>query len=155
MNLTNILNELKGVGIGNVVTIGIALLSIIQISPIKIDPWSKFFKLIGRMINGEVMDEIKSLKTDLVDVHKELDDINETSGRRDADAARNRILRFDDELRRKVDHSEEFFDQILDDITFYRKYCNEHDSYPNAKANSAMRNIETVYDICREENKFI
>lgn len=154
MDLMKMLDLLKGVGLGNCVVILVVLLSLIQIAPIKIDPWSRFFKCIGKMINGEVMTELKSVRDDLDGVHKELDTMKSTEERRDADAARNRILRFDDELRLKIDHSEEFFNQILDDINFYKTYCSSHD-YPNAKAESAMQNIEEVYRVCKRDNKFI
>ena len=155
MDLFKLAEMLKGVGLGNVLIIGVAVLSLIQITPLKIDPWSKFFKVIGKMVNGEVMTELKSVRDDLDGVHKELDTMKDTEERRDADAARNRILRFDDELRRKIDHSEEFFNQALEDVTFYRTYCSQHDTYPNAKADSAMRNIEDTYNMCKHENKFI
>lgn len=154
MDLMKMLDLLKGVGLGNCVVILVVLLSLIQIAPIKIDPWSRFFKWIGKMINGDVMTELKSVRDDLDGVHKELDTMKSTEERRDADAARNRILRFDDELRLKIDHSEEFFNQILDVINFYRTYCSGHD-YPNAKAESAMKNIEEVYRVCKRDNKFI
>lgn len=155
MDLMKILDSLKGVGLGNVVIIGVVLLSLVQIAPIKIDPWSRFFKWIGKLVNNDVMEEVKSIKEDLGNIHKELDETNDREERREANNTRNRILRFDDELRRKIDHSEEFFTQILDDVTFYRTYCDGHKSYPNDKADSAMQNIREVYDKCKKENKFI
>lgn len=155
MDLMKILEALKGVGLGNIVVIGAVLLSLVQITPLKINPWSHFFKWMGKLINGEVMDSIKDIKDDLDGVHKELESMKEKEELRDANNARNRILRFDDELRRKVEHSEEFYNQILDDVSFYRRYCNDHESYPNAKADSAMQNIEDTYHKCKNENKFI
>lgn len=155
MDLMKILEALKGVGLGNVVVIGAVLLSLVQITPLKINPWSHFFKWMGKLINGEVMDSIKEIKDDLDGVHKELEHMKDTEEYREANNCRNRILRFDDELRRKVDHSEEFFNQILSDISFYRTFCSEHESFPNARADSAMQNIEETYHRCKSENKFI
>lgn len=51
MDLFKLAEMLKGVGLGNVLIIGVAVLSLIQITPLKIDPWSKFFKIIGKMIH--------------------------------------------------------------------------------------------------------
>lgn len=155
MDIMKILGMLKGVGLGNVVVIGAVFLSLIQITPLKLNPWSHLFKWIGKIINGEVMENIKGIQKDLEGVHKELDQMKSTEELREATNCRNRILRFDDELRRKVDHSEEYYNQILEDVSFYRKFCTAHESYPNAKADSAMQNIEETYNHCRNENKFI
>lgn len=66
-----------------------------------------------------------------------------------ADQCRTRILRFSDELRRGVKHSEESFNNILEDIDFYVNYCNSNaDVYVNSKADAAIRNIKDVYDQC-------
>ena len=155
MDLVKIWGLLEGVGLGNLVVIGVVLLSLVQVAPIKIDPWSRFFKWVGKLINGEVMTEIKAIKEDLGNVHKELDTMKKEEDIRDANNTRNRILRFDDELRRKVDHSEEFFNQALEDVSNYREFCDNNKSYPNAKADSAMKNIEETYHDCKKNNKFI
>ena len=156
MDLISIWKMLEGFGLGNLVVIIVAFLSLVQITPIKINPWSRFFKWMGKLINGEVMDSLKSVKQDLESVHKEIDTIKEKEEIREANNLRNRILRFDDELRRKVDHSEESFNQALDDVSRYQDYCGKHEgSYHNAKADVAMQNIKDTYAICKKENKFI
>ena len=148
MDLVKVWQQLQGVGLGNVVVIGIIVLSLIQIAPLKLDPWSHFFKWVGKIINGDVMKEIDGLKKDVNEMKKHEAEL-------EANNERNRILRFDDELRRKIDHSEEFFDQILDDVSSYRRYCLQNKDYPNSKAESAMKNIEDTYRRCKQENKFI
>lgn len=156
MNIETIASHvLSGVGLGNLTVIFFAIVSLIQISPIKIDPWSKLFKWIGKSINGEVMDEIKSIKDDLNNIHDEMEKEKTHSRRKEADAARNRILRFDDELRRKVDHSEEFFNQILEDINTYESFCSADKGYENARANGAIAHIKKVHEHCRNTNTFI
>lgn len=156
MNLQDIVQFLKGVGLGNLIVIVGLLLSLIQIAPIKIDPWSKLFKWIGKIINGSVMDELKGIKEDLANVHAELDNVKEREEEREANSTRYRILRFDDELRQHIDHSEEHFTQILADVDKYKKYCDAHkDGYVNSKADSAMENIRTTYDDVKKYNKFI
>lgn len=155
MDALKILEQLEKFGVGNIAVIGIILASLIQVTPLKINPWSKLFKWMGKLINGDVMREIKEIKEDIENLHKELDEAKEEEERREANNARNRILRFDDELRRKIDHSEEFFNQALDDVTFYRHYCDSHEGYPNSKADSAMTNIEQTYHECKRDDKFI
>ena len=44
----------------------LAVLTVIQIAPIKINPWSALAKAIGRAINGEVIAKVDQLERDLV-----------------------------------------------------------------------------------------
>lgn len=157
MDILSIIDSLKEVGLGNITVLFILFLSFVQITPIKINPWSRFFNWLGRTINKDVLAELKIVKEDLSGVHKELDSMKEKADEREANATRNRILRFDDELRRKIEHSEEFWNQTLDDVTSYRRYCSERgeEKYPNSKAEAAMINIEETYHVCKKENKFI
>lgn len=151
MDLSKIADLIRG----NEWWLAIVLLSLIQITPIKVNPWSALFKWIGKLLNGEIMNEIKSIKTDLNAVHTEIDAMQKKQEAKEADAARNRILRFDDELRLKIDHSQEYFDQMLLDIDFYRGYCEQNRGYPNSKAEDAMNHIIEVYHECKSANKFI
>ena len=156
MGLKDIIEKIGQIGIGNIGMMVFILLSLIQIAPIKIDPWSRLFKWIGKIINGSVMDELKGIKEDLANVHAELDNVKEREEEREANSTRYRILRFDDELRQHIDHSEEHFTQILADVDKYINYCDTHKSgYVNSKADSAMDNIRTTYDEVKRDNKFI
>lgn len=110
------------------------VLTLVQISPIKINPWSSLARLIGRTLNGDVMDKLD---------------------KSEADSRRYRILRFDDEIRHKQNHTKEHFDQILDDITEYGNYCSSHPNYENDKAVLAIENIRETYKKCRDNNSFL
>lgn len=114
---------------------GLFLLSVlIQVAPIQVNPWSALAKMIGRALNGEVVDKIdESL----------------------AITSRYRIIRFDDEIMFRVKHSEEHFDQILEDVDRYEKYCKEHPEFPNNKAVNAIDNIKRVYRKCKETGGFL
>ena len=96
----------------------------------------------------EILAEVQSL-------HKDFYKLNARMDKRDADDARNRILRFADELRRQQRHSEEFFNQILEDINDYRAYCDEHPEYKNSKADDARKYILEVYHEVKANNEFI
>ena len=145
----------KAISAGDAVLTVFIILSLLQIAPIKINPWTWLAKQIGKAINGEVMTEVQSLQKDLADVHTEIDKIQKAEEVRRADDTRNRILRFDDELRVHMKHSREFFDQILTDIDYYETYCDTHEHYKNSKAESAIKNIRHVYEIVKETNDFI
>ena len=140
---------------GDLVLIAVLLCSLIQITPIKINPWSWLLKWAGRAINGEVMQELKSQKADIAGVHKEIDEMRKCTARKRADDARNRILRFDDELRRHIKHSKEFWEQAIEDCDFYTEFCSKNKKYINGKADSAIKNIKTTYNTVKAEDDFI
>lgn len=124
------------------------LMTLIQIAPIKIDPWSWLGKCIGRAINGEVLDKMETLSQD---VKKNKADDDEQW----ASLSRSHILRFGDELLHGVAHSKEHFDQILLDISKYEKYCSEHKDYLNDVAHETIKRIKNTYQKCLEENNFL
>ena len=44
----------------------LAAMTLIQVAPIKVNPWSAVAKAIGRAINGEVIAKVDQLERDLV-----------------------------------------------------------------------------------------
>lgn len=122
----------------------VVLASILEVSKIKINPWS----WIGSVLNKEVVEKVDKIEKDIADVKKKV-------GESDAVNSRYRILRFDDELLHDVKHSKEHFDQILHDIDVYEKYCNEHRDFENNIALMAIKHIKVVYQNCIENNKFL
>ena len=124
------------------------LMTLIQVTPIKINPWSWLAKIIGRAINGEVLEKVDSLSEDV----KALKDEDAEQW---ASLSRSHILRFGDELLHGVPHSKEHFDQILLDINKYEDYCSEHPNYKNNIANATIKQIKNTYQKCLEENNFL
>ena len=78
-----------------------------------------------------------------------------TDGENDAKQARRRIIVFADECRRKVKHSAEHFDNVLDDITFYEQYCNDHPKFKNQKAELSIAFVLEVSAACKRNNDYI
>lgn len=126
----------------------LAIMTLIQISPIKINPWSWIGRCIGRLINGEVLEKVNKLSVDV----KDLKDADEEQW---VTLSRSHILRFGDEILHGVNHSKEHFDQILIDVSKYEKYCNKHPNYSNNIANATIDQIKKTYQKCLDENNFL
>lgn len=126
----------------------LALMTLIQITPIKVNPWTWLGRTIGRAINGEVLDRVDTLANDV----RELKDEDAEQW---ASLSRSHILRFGDELLHGVPHSKEHFDQILLDISKYEAYCDEHPNYKNNIANATIKQIKNTYQKCLDDNKFL
>jgi len=126
----------------------LALATVVEISPIKINPWSAIAKAIGRAINADVLAELKQTNEKL-DEHIRADD------ERNADMRRTRILRFNNELIREIPHTKEDFIDVLADIDEYEAYCREHPTYKNNRAKHAIDNIGRAYDDRLHKHDFL
>ncbi len=114
------------------------LMTLVQIAPIKVNPWSAVARIIGRAVNAEVLRELDAVKKRL-DGHITMDD------RRVADGHRTRILHFNNELLRDIKHTKEEYIEVLAEIDAYEQYCTENPDYPNNRAVLAIRNIRDNY----------
>ena len=123
-------------------------LTVIQVAPVKINPWSAIAKAIGRAINAEVLAELERTRIKL-DNHIKTDD------ERAADMHRARILRFNQELIRQIPHTREEFIEVLTEIDRYQRFCREHPDYPNSRAVHAIANIGRVYDDRLQKHDFL
>ena len=140
----------------------VLLLSCIQIAPIKINPWSFIGKHIGRALNSELFSKIDRISTafdQLEDKLSELENkVEHMDHKNDEDraiTARVRILRFNDELLAKKPHSKETFDQALEDVDVYEKYCAAHPEFKNNKTIMSVRNIKKTYQKRLDKHDFL
>lgn len=151
-------------------------LTLIEITPIKFNPWSWFGKIVGKAFTGEVMKEIGGLKHEMgtlkqdvgslrqeighvkqevKGIKQDVSDIREEAKEREATNRRTRILEFGDEILHEVDYSKEHWDQILLDITSYEHYCDDHPHYMNNVAKATIKHIKHMYDKHLVEDSFL
>ncbi len=123
-------------------------LTLIQITPVKINPWSTIARSIGRALNQEMHNSLNSLSEEFVAFKAEV-------SRNFAVQCRARILRFGDEILHDKQHTKEHFDQILTDITFYENYCARHPSFENNITALTSKQIKDIYMKCLNENIFL
>ncbi|MEI3298104.1 hypothetical protein [Dysosmobacter welbionis] len=114
------------------------LMTLVQIAPIKINPWSTLAKAIGKAVNADVTSR-------LAEIEEKLDGHIKTDDRRTADNLRAQILHFNNELLRPIYHTKEEFIEVLAKIDEYDRYCERNPDYPNNRAVLAIENIREVY----------
>ena len=120
----------------------------IQIAPIKIDPWSALAGFIKKYLIGDIAKKLDSIATKVDQLESQFQESR-------ALQARTHILRFADELYNKKEHSKEYFDDILEDIDMYDKYCKKHPEFENSKTIMSAGLIKTTYDKLMKEHKFL
>lgn len=130
-------------------------MTLIQIAPIKVNPWSALARALGKAINKDVLDGLAEVKADQKEARRILDDHIRVDDTRNADAHRARILQFNNELLRDIPHTREDFIEILEEIDFYERFCEEHKDYKNNRCTHAIANIGRVYDDRLRKHDFL
>ena len=111
----------------------IILLSMVEISPIKINPWSWVGGIIGKHLGVKtVSDKVDALE-------KKVDENQATT-------IRVRILRFEDEIQEEKIHSKDSWDQVMDDIRRYELYTDKHPEFKNNITVASTNHIKHKYD---------
>ena len=162
MNIYTIIDFFKKTSAPAWIIILLILSYLVDVSKLQLNPWKwlghffeKILKRIGSIMLADVSQDIAGIKSDVAVIKREHASLQSRLDKDGADACRNRILRFADECRRGVEHSEEFFNQVLEDVTAYERYCDEHPLYMNGKAEQAIKRINEVYCECQREDKFL
>ena len=132
--MADLLEILSQVSAGQWAIVLAVLATVVELVPIKINPWRWLLGIIGKALTKNISDKLEQ---------------------KDAEDARNHILRFGDEIKNKVRHSEEYFNQILDDITKYEQYCDQHPDFKNARTMATKQIIKDVYAKCLKEKDFL
>jgi len=131
-----------------------ALATVIQIAPIKIDPWSWLASTIGKALNRDVLVSLEEVKAAQRNNERKLDEHIKADDEREADGWRASILHFNLELIRGIHHTREDFIEIFLVIDKYETYCRLHEDYSNNRAVHAIANIGRVYDERQQKNDF-
>ena len=118
------------------------LLTLVQLAPIKVNPWSWLAKSIGKAMG-------------IAAIEKKLDNHIASDDKRDADGHRVKILQFNKELLRSIDHTKEEFIEVLAEIDAYERFCKEHPDYPNNRAVMAIENIQENYKERLKKHDFL
>lgn len=105
------------------------LLSAIEISPVKINPWSWIGGIIGKLLG------IKAV-SDKVDALEE----NQFA------QIRVRILRFEDDFQTGKQISKDSWNQVMDDIDRYEKYTSSHPKFKNNITVATINHIKKEYN---------
>lgn len=145
-----IVEFVQGIKPGGWASIVFVLSVLVQITPIKINPWSWLARKIGKAINHETNEKMDKLAAK---VEKLQNSVDENA----AKFAREKILEFGDDLiyqpGRK--HSKDRFDDVVQHITEYDTYCTDHPEFKNHMTESTTKLILSTYEKCMAEHSFL
>lgn len=142
--------------------VALGLPTLIQISPIKINPWSMVLDMLKwlwrafcRSLNEDVLKKLAIMETEQKETMDRLEQHIKLDDEREADKVRTSILHFNNELLREIPHTKEEFVEILAKIDWYNNFCETHKDYKNSRAVHAIANIERSYDDRLKKHDFL
>ena len=133
----------------------ILLSTLIQNLSKKYKPWTWIAEQFGRAINKEMLEKQTKLENKVDNLERRIEGRDVLEKEKDVLESRRRILRFGDEIRLNIKHSEEYFNNIMEDINIYNNYCDTHPDFKNNKVVITIRIIEEVWEKCLRENDFL
>ena len=125
--------------ISNIGIIILLILSFVQISPIKFNPYDKFFSWLRRKLLGDFDEDIKDFRERIDSVW-----IN---------FSRQHILRFARECRQNVLHSRDEWRYVLNIANEYERYCHDN-KLTNGIIEAETEYIRDSYQECIRDGNF-
>lgn len=140
----------------------IGVSALVEITPIKVNPWSALFGWIGNAMTAGVREDIGALREENQKLDEKIDTVNNKltnlemeTEREKIEQAKIRLLRFSDEVRRGEQHSLEHWNRHIDDIDKYEAYCESHKEYRNGHAVAAIAISKELYEEHLRKNDFL
>lgn len=146
MTLQSII-ELIATDGGSWLILVVILMTLIQVTPIKVDPWSFIFNWFGNQINKDLYDKLTKLENKLDEHIKE-------STSRDIRLRRETILDFGNSCMNGRRHTREEFEFIISECDKYEKYCLDN-KIINGVATATIAEIKRIYTVCLQDNSFL
>jgi len=145
MSLYAIYQDIREHGFETMILV-IMILKLIDLVPIKINPWASIKKALQNFFVGELPSEIGKIENDISDLKEGQKRLAEEQANSIAKAERYRIIRFDDEMTHGVLHSDDHKEEIMEDIEGYETYCEKRPYIKNHKGKAAMARITDRYN---------
>jgi len=124
------------------IPIATALSVVVEITPIKINPWSKILKSVGKIMNQDLCVGMKNINEKLKVVSSRVDE-------NEIDRIRYEILDFSNACRNNREHSKDQFQHVIDINKKYHKILEEN-GLENGIIDVEYDYILRVYKDCQD-----
>lgn len=142
----NILDYLKDI-FTNPTVIIFGAITLFEIVPIKINPWSTLFRWIGKAINGELKEQLSDLSSDVSELKSDFE-------MKKAEDMRWEILEFANTCRIGNEHSKDEWRHVMNQVSEYEEYT-ERKGITNGVIEEDTRFIRELYHERNIRNDFL
>lgn len=140
--------------IHNIVQICLIVSIFIQITPIKINPWSKLFKWIGKIITADSDKNIQALITTTGRMEKDITNLQKNMNENEKDRIRWEILDFANSCRSGHKHTKDEFQHIVTLNDKYKQLLTLTND-TNGVFEVEYEYIKKIYQERQEKNDFL
>ena len=145
MSFIDMLNVKTGVSVGAAIVV--ILMTLIQIAPIKLNPWDKILTWLGNHMNADIVKRVDVIEAKLDEHIKESSDERIRKVRAD-------ILCFGNSCMNGRKHTKEEFEFVISECDQYEKYIEKTKS-KNGVATTAISEIRRLYKKGIHDNSFL
>lgn len=142
----NILDYLKDI-FTNPTVIIFGAITLFEIVPIKINPWSTLFRWIGKAINGELKEQLSDLSSDVLELKSDFE-------MKKAEDMRWEILEFANTCRIGNEHSKDEWRHVMNQVSEYEEYT-ERKGITNGVIEEDTRFLRELYHERNVRNDFL
>ena len=118
----------------------LGVVTLVEVSPIKINPWQKLFRWIGNMVNGDFYKEFSEMKRDFEQTK--------------ANDMRWNILNFANSCRRGTEHGKDEWRHVIAQIREYEEYT-EAKGIVNGVIDEDSHYLRELYMHRNQKNDFL
>ena len=142
----NIVEYLKDI-FTNPTVIIFGAITLFEIVPIKINPWSTLFRWIGKAINGELKEQLSDLSSDVSELKSDFE-------MKKAEDMRWEILEFANTCRIGNEHSKDEWRHVMNQVSEYEEYT-ERKGITNGVIEEDTRFLRELYHERNLRNDFL
>lgn len=138
----------------NIIAVLVGLSALIQITPIKINPWTALFKWIGNKANEDLRNQVGGLNEKINSLSKDIDTLGKQRKEDEKDRIRWEILDFANSCRNGRRHTKDEYLHIIELNDKYKKLLKETND-KNGVFEVEYEYIKELYKERQEKNDFL
>ena len=138
----------------NIIAVLVGLSALIQITPIKINPWTALFKWIGDKVNEDLRNQVGGLNEKINNLSKDIDTLGKQRKEDEKDRIRWEMLEFANSCRNGRRHTKDEYLHIIELNDKYKKLLKETND-KNGVFEVEYDYIKELYKERQEKNDFL
>lgn len=140
--------------IHNIIQISVIVSAIIQFTPIKLNPWTRLFKWIGKLITADSDKKIDGLVTATSNLETDISELRSKVDENEKDRIRWEVLDFANSCRNGRRHTKDEFQHIITLNDKYKHLLSKTND-KNGVFDAEYKYIKKLYQERQEKNDFL
>lgn len=132
----------------------VGAVTLIEVAPIKLNPWSNLIKWISKKLNADMHTELQELKKEHGEMRQELKELKRDFEDTKAKNMRWNILDFANSCRNGRRHDKEEWGHVMDQLIEYENYTREK-NITNGVIEEDTKYLRALYQEILRDNDFL